>query len=356
MNNKIISPSALDWFMKCPFRANYQERGSDSALAVLADMGKENHALVEKVLRGTNTAEEEARFLDVFGAVFPKIECLDPDSVTEELVEGTFALTFNGQEFIPSGAGDWAIHGVMDWMQTSKDRKVAQTVDWKTGRTFYRKADIEDSWQEKIYSLAVFLLYPYVNVHIFKIAMTQYGAVVPYVRTREDLPELQAQIASACKIYREAIATNNFPICPGTVCNRCSIQKVCTGNVFWKENKMIDVVSSPSEWEHLLSQYLTTQNYLGKIKDQLDAYAYAQAEQGTKVIGSHKLSVKQKDLTKLSQAKAAKEYIEKTYGQKLGTEVKMSKAYLEKTLDPKELEDLRLQGYYSLESQMEVTY
>lgn len=307
-NTKIISPSALDRFFRCPFHARMQEFAPRQVDTVPQMLGKENHRVLELFFKNEELDDEAmTRLESLLSDSFLVDLGLFTDENTETGVEETFAINY----------GEYAIHGVKDLTNRVDDR--ALVIDWKTGKAFYRASDVEASLQGKIYALDEFEKNEDIDIVFFRIAMTAYQRVVGCTYYREDLEELKAEIKQAVTYFLSCHKLGEFPARPSSIgCGRCEFIAKCPHNIFTQDIPIIDNVNTDKIFSQSVRLIQVSKEYLTRLEDMVNEYAKAHTpDTGYCKINDVSVNIESKVRETVSKSKKSMALLEK-YADKLG--------------------------------------
>jgi hypothetical protein len=312
-NTKIVSPSGLDRFNSCPLKFTKDEFNSKGEQTVAQVMGKENHRILEQCFKGEiKNNDDLSRAEKMLTHDFLTQLGLFTAEDTQEFVEDTFFIKY----------GEYALHGVKDLVHRVDDR--ALVIDWKTGKTFFRQKDIDESIQGKIYALDEFKNNENCNIVFFKIAMTEYQSVVSSTYYRDDLVALETEIDMAVRNYINAHKYNIFPARPSTYCGRCEHLQDCPYNIFTSNKTRLKDVKIDDEFAEAIKQIEVTTAYLKTLQGICDNYAFQKAGSDDFVnIADINVKINNKVTERVSTSKKAKEVLEH-YKDKLGIKIDTS--------------------------------
>ena len=152
------------------------------------------------------------------------------------------------------------------------DGDTAYVVDWKSVRAIYTKKYMEESLQKKIYSWQVFKHYPQVQVVQFAFNFIRYGYQSPWMAiTRDELPELEAQIKNEIEFLKELLALEEEPEAyPSAYCMLCPN----TGHCSAYKNAFTDIeqVQSPEDALKLYQHYQLAKVQVKRMEEILKFY------------------------------------------------------------------------------------
>jgi CRISPR/Cas system-associated exonuclease Cas4 (RecB family) len=305
-NTKIISPSALDRFFRCPLAFRLQEFAPRQVDTVPQMLGKERHGVLEKFFKDEElTSEEVSQIESLLTEDF--ITDLGLFENSEEVgVEETFAIDKKS----------YAIHGIKDLRNKVGDRVLV--IDWKTGKSFYRTSDVESSLQGKIYAYDEFLKDNKVEMVFFRIAMTEYQRVVGVTYYRDDLEQLDAEIRQAINYYISCHNHKEYPARPSSLgCGRCDFIAKCPHNILTQELEILDNVDTDQKFSDAIKQMTVTKEYLAQLESFTNEYAKARVTEGTGSIKDINVHIEEKTRETVSRSKKSNEILEK-YANKLG--------------------------------------
>lgn len=329
-NTKIISPSALDRFYSCPHKFRLDEFLPKDESTIAQEMGKNKHRILEHFFKGKELSQDDTEQLEVMLTdSFVNEVGFFSDEQTITGVEETFALDY----------GSYAIHGVKDYVDRVNDRVLI--VDWKTGKTFYRKEDVENSMQGKIYALDEFKKNKDVQIVFFRIGMTEYGKVVGVVFYREDMDALETEVKMAIRYYLNCHSLNVYPARPSSRCGQCPHISKCPHNILTANLPMIGQVDTDDLCTNAIKQIQVTQTYLSQLQEMVDSYTKTVIGNEDKVyINDIKVEVKRSSSERVRTSKKAKELLDK-YKDQLGIKIDTSITNLRSKLSEEELNKLR---------------
>ena len=121
-----------------------------------------------------------------------------------------------------------AYQGTLDAPYLFEDEKAGQIDDFKTHARPYDPADEDKSLQGKMYSLFIFLHFPWVQIVRFRLVFVRYRSLVRVVEyTREDVPRLMeavmAQRNLQISIHEDVAAGKTLEAYSGSQCQYCPL-------------------------------------------------------------------------------------------------------------------------------------
>ena len=311
-NTNIISPSKLDRFNQCPLKFRKDEYEARDEASVIQQMGIDKHRLLEKIFTGKEITPEET----VVGEELLKDIINDLGLFTgadvEIKAEESFLIDFD----------DCSLHGIKDLVNRVDDRVLV--IDWKTGKKFFRKEEVENSLQGKIYAVSEFKTRPETQLVFFRLAMTHYGRVIGVQYDRETLPELEMEIKLAVDYFRSCYELKKFPAKPGSHCGYCKHIATCPHNILTNNKELIGDVDSDKLFADGVKQVQVTEEYLNQLKDMVDSYAKDRLKDDEKgKVEDIVINIKKTIKESVSTSKKSKEIIDK-YKDKLGIKIDTS--------------------------------
>lgn len=312
-NTNIIAPSKLDRFNQCPLKFRKDEYESHDEASVAQQMGIDKHALMEKVF----TKPEQLHDIEIeqanqiLGSVINDLGLFTGDSV-QTVAEEKFMIPFEHA----------ALHGIKDLVQRIEDRVLI--IDWKTGKKFYRKEEVEASLQGKIYALHEFTRDENTEIVFFRIAMTEYGKVIGTEYWRDNIQELRTEVRLAVDFFRSCYQLKKFPAKPGNHCGYCKHISTCPHNIMTNGKEHLTGINTDDLFTHSIKDIIVTEKYLSELKGMIDAYAKNRigSEPYIAVDDVH-IFRKEKVTERVSTSKKSKEILER-YADKLGLKMDTS--------------------------------
>lgn len=319
-----LSASKIKAAIECGWKLYMMQ--NEKKFALYFEKGKYVHNIMEKALKGETDKLSEEELLDLE----ERLKNLDGnlqifDDPDYQVIEKEQATLFDDDTML------W----VPDVVQV-KD-KMAIIVDWKSGMRPYTNDEIKTDIQAKIY--AYFLLtnktivgnngkeYKIDVDHVFfNFAFTETGIVKQIIYKRGDIMTLKKEIKFAIMMYKQITGQRSYQTNIGSWCNYCECKRVCLLNMFYSDNKKIEIPENDDHWHLIFSKYHITKKYLDDIEEVLKSYA---AENGLEKI--HNVMVKVNHIQKYtpSKSKAALEYFTNNFPEE----------YMKRSIDYKKMTD-----------------
>jgi len=312
-NTNIIAPSKLDRSNLCPLKFRKDEYESHDEASVAQQMGIDKHALMEKVFTKPEQLHdnEVEQANQILGSVINDLGLFTGDTV-QTVAEEKFMIPFEHA----------ALHGIKDLVQRIEDRVLI--IDWKTGKKFYRKEEVEASLQGKIYALHEFTKSENTEIVFFRIAMTEYGKVVGTEYWRDNIQELHTEVKLAVEYFRSCYELKKFPAKPGSHCGYCKHISTCPHNIMTNGKEHLTGIDTDTLFIQSVKDIMVTEKYMTMLKDMSDSYAKNKIGSENYIgVGDVHIFRKERVTERVSTSKKAKEILEK-YADKLGLKMDTS--------------------------------
>lgn len=319
-----LSASKIKSAVECGWKLYMSE--NEKKFALYFEKGKYIHNIMEKAFKGETDKLSEEEMLDLeerLKNLDGKLNIFDDPEL--QIIEKEQATLFDDDTML------W----VPDVIQIKG--KMAIVVDWKSGMRPYTNDEVKADIQAKMY--AYFLLTNNKIIgnsgeehnidveHVFfNFAFTESGVVKQIIYKKEDVASLRKDIKFTVMMYKQITSQRSYQPNIGSWCNYCECKRVCLLNMFYDDNKKIEIPKDDEHWHLLFSRFHVTKKYLDDIEEVLKSYA---VENGLEKI--HNVMIKTNYVQKYtpSNSKAALEYFNENFPEE----------YIKKSIDYKKMTD-----------------
>ena len=312
-NTNIISPSRLEAFSNCPLKYRLDQIKGIKEETVAMRLGSINHKIIEKVFTGQKmTEKEEKQAKHLLEGIVDRLGLLKGGKI---FIEDKFLISF----------GSSNLHGIKDFVQRTKT--MANIIDWKTGKRFFTREDIDNSLQGMVYAYDEFMRNPEIEVVFFKLAMTEHNAVILKEYYREQLSDIEQEINFYVEKFKLSYKYDDFKATPSSICGWCEHIGRCPHNLL--NHNTTEEINSDEAFSDAVKQYIVTERMLKEIKPVLENYINKKLDQNIDKVKDIYFSRKQTVSERVSTSKNSKEILEKNK-EKIGTKVEASITRLRK--------------------------